>query len=41
MENWRGVELLVSLLIVCIFGCVNGATDPNDGQLVYSTHSLT
>ncbi|KAH8514144.1 hypothetical protein H0E87_007121 [Populus deltoides] len=30
MENWRGVELLVSLLIVCIFGCVNGATDPND-----------
>eukprot|EP00258_Populus_trichocarpa_P003304 XP_002304260.3 protein STRUBBELIG-RECEPTOR FAMILY 6 [Populus trichocarpa] len=32
MENWRGVVLLVSLLLVCIFGCVNGATDPNDAS---------
>ncbi|KAF9685373.1 hypothetical protein SADUNF_Sadunf03G0047800 [Salix dunnii] len=30
MENWRRVELQVTLLLVCIFGCVNGATDPND-----------
>nr|TKS02460.1 protein STRUBBELIG-RECEPTOR FAMILY 6-like [Populus alba] len=42
MENWRGVELLVSLLIVCIFGCVNGATDPNDAsalRVMYSSLS--
>nr|TKS15462.1 protein STRUBBELIG-RECEPTOR FAMILY 6-like [Populus alba] len=42
MENWRGVELLVSLLIVCIFGCVNGATDPNDASalgVMYSSLS--
>ncbi|XP_011031832.1 PREDICTED: protein STRUBBELIG-RECEPTOR FAMILY 6-like [Populus euphratica] len=40
MENWRGVEVLVSLLIVCIFGCVNGATDPNDAsalRIMYSS----
>ncbi|KAJ6947082.1 STRUBBELIG-RECEPTOR FAMILY 6 [Populus alba x Populus x berolinensis] len=31
MENWRGVELLLALL-VCVLGCVNGATDPNDAS---------
>ncbi|KAJ6427209.1 hypothetical protein OIU84_022746 [Salix udensis] len=31
MKNWRRVELVVTLL-VCILGCVNGATDPNDAS---------
>ncbi|KAJ6963208.1 STRUBBELIG-RECEPTOR FAMILY 6 [Populus alba x Populus x berolinensis] len=31
MGNWRGVELLLTLL-VCVLGCVNGATDPNDAS---------
>eukprot|EP00258_Populus_trichocarpa_P014562 XP_006369070.2 protein STRUBBELIG-RECEPTOR FAMILY 6 [Populus trichocarpa] len=31
MENWRRVELVLTLL-VCVLGCVNGATDPNDAS---------
>ncbi|XP_011048642.1 PREDICTED: protein STRUBBELIG-RECEPTOR FAMILY 6 [Populus euphratica] len=31
MENWRRVELVWTLL-VCVLGCVNGATDPNDAS---------
>ncbi|KAB5574080.1 hypothetical protein DKX38_001274 [Salix brachista] len=31
MKNWRRVELVVTLL-VCILGCVKGATDPNDDR---------
>ncbi|KAI9401733.1 hypothetical protein POPTR_001G161600v4 [Populus trichocarpa] len=31
MENWRRVELVLTLL-VCVLGCVHGATDPNDAS---------
>ncbi|KAI5602294.1 hypothetical protein BDE02_01G146400 [Populus trichocarpa] len=31
MENWRRVELVLTLL-VCVVGCVHGATDPNDAS---------
>lgn len=31
MEIWRRVELVLTLL-VCVLGCVHGATDPNDAS---------
>lgn len=43
MENWRRfevelkLELVVTVLIIYILGCINAVTDPNDGQSLIIT----